>query len=95
MRSRLAPTPSGFLHAGNVVNFLVIDAIARASGATLVLRIDDLDRSRVRSEYVSDIFTTLSGSVSNGMRGRRALRSSPRGLSTLGWTATALRVVRC
>lgn len=59
MRSRLAPTPSGFLHAGNVVNFLVIDAIARASGATLVLRIDDLDRSRVRSEYVSDIFTTL------------------------------------
>ena len=59
MRSRLAPTPSGFLHAGNVVNFLVIDEIVRSNGGTLVLRIDDLDRSRVRDEYVSDIFTTL------------------------------------
>jgi len=59
MRSRLAPTPSGYLHTGNVVNFLVIDAISRSLGATLTLRIDDLDQPRVRDEYVADIFTTL------------------------------------
>lgn len=59
MRSRLAPTPSGYLHAGNVVNFLVIDEIARSLGATLVLRVDDLDQPRMREEYVADIFTTL------------------------------------
>ena len=56
--ARLAPTPSGFLHAGNAVNFLVNAALAGPAGR-LLLRIDDLDRGRFRTEYLEDIFATL------------------------------------
>ncbi len=56
--SRLAPTPSGYLHAGNAVNFLVNELLAGAKGR-LLLRIDDLDRDRHRSAYVEDVFRTL------------------------------------
>lgn len=59
MRTRIAPTPSGFLHAGNAVNFLVTSWLARAMHGTVVLRIDDMDRERYRREYVDDIFSVL------------------------------------
>jgi glutamyl-tRNA synthetase len=59
MRTRIAPTPSGFLHAGNAFNFLVTDKLAKALGAKVLLRIDDLDVERSRPEYVEDIFRSL------------------------------------
>ena len=43
-KTRLAPTPSGFLHAGNALNFLLTATLAQRSAASLLLRIDDLDR---------------------------------------------------
>lgn len=58
-KTRLAPTPSGFLHLGNVLSFAVTAALARQTGASLLLRIDDLDRERVHPAYVQDIFDTL------------------------------------
>jgi glutamyl/glutaminyl-tRNA synthetase len=58
-KTRIAPTPSGYLHIGNIVNFLITAALARQSGAGILLRIDDLDRERVRPEYVQDVFDTL------------------------------------
>ena len=58
-RTRIAPTPSGFLHTGNLYSFLETAAIAKETGAAIFLRIDDLDRARVRQEYVQDIFDTL------------------------------------
>ncbi|MEZ4757169.1 MAG: glutamate--tRNA ligase family protein [Flavobacteriales bacterium] len=58
-RTRIAPTPSGFLHPGNALNFLLTQDLAKRIGARLRLRIDDLDRERVRPEYVQDIFDTL------------------------------------
>jgi glutamyl/glutaminyl-tRNA synthetase len=57
--TRIAPTPSGFLHLGNAFSFLLTQAIAKKYGAKIFLRIDDLDRERYRSEYVQDIFDTL------------------------------------
>ncbi|PZX55818.1 glutamate--tRNA ligase family protein [Algoriphagus chordae] len=57
--TRFAPTPSGFLHLGNLYSFLVTKALAEKSGAKILLRIDDLDRDRYRQEYVQDIFDTL------------------------------------
>lgn len=59
-RVRLAPTPSGFLHTGNVLNFIFNALAARLhpSGHVL-LRIDDLDADRKRPEYISNIFGTL------------------------------------
>ncbi|HXB95072.1 MAG TPA: glutamate--tRNA ligase family protein [Puia sp.] len=58
-RTRIAPTPSGFLHVGNVLSFSLTVALARREGASVLLRIDDLDRERVQPEYLEDIFETL------------------------------------
>lgn len=59
LRSRLAPTPSGFLHLGNVFSFVLTWLIVRQQKGTLLLRIDDLDSQRRRIEYLDDIFQTL------------------------------------
>ncbi len=57
--TRFAPTPSGFLHLGNLYSFLVTKVLAEKHGAKILLRIDDLDQERYREEYVQDIFDTL------------------------------------
>ncbi|SFB95656.1 glutamyl-tRNA synthetase [Parapedobacter composti] len=57
--TRIAPTPSGYLHLGNVLSFALTVAIARRTGARIFLRIDDLDRERIKRAYVEDIFETL------------------------------------
>jgi glutamyl/glutaminyl-tRNA synthetase len=59
IRSRLAPTPSGFLHLGNGVNFIRTWLLVRKMGGSLKLRIDDLDSDRCRPEYIEDIFVQL------------------------------------
>jgi glutamyl-tRNA synthetase len=58
-RTRLAPTPSGYLHEGNALNFLLIHHLKEKLQAKIVLRIDDLDQDRVRDHYIEDIFETL------------------------------------
>lgn len=58
-RTRIAPTPSGFLHLGNVLSFAITAALARKTGAAIFLRIDDMDQERVQPEFIRDIFTTL------------------------------------
>lgn len=57
--SRLAPTPSGFLHLGNAVNFVLTWLLTRRAGGTLHLRIDDLDRARLRPAYLDNIFRVI------------------------------------
>ena len=57
--SRIAPTPSGFLHVGNVYNFLLTYLFTRAFGGKLYLRIDDYDLPRYRRQYVENIFRVL------------------------------------
>lgn len=59
IRSRLAPTPSGYLHLGNGVNFIQTWLLVRKAGGVLKLRIDDLDSERCRPEYIEDIFRQL------------------------------------
>lgn len=56
---RIAPTPSGFIHAGNDYNFRLTAARCKEAGGVLRLRIDDLDRQRVRPEYLQNIFDAL------------------------------------
>lgn len=57
--SRIAPTPSGFLHVGNVYNFLLTYLFTRAFDGILYLRIDDYDLPRYRRQYVENIFRVL------------------------------------
>jgi glutamyl/glutaminyl-tRNA synthetase len=59
-RTRIAPTPSGFLHLGNVFSFAITAALARHTNASIFLRIDDLDQERVQPAYLQDIFDTLA-----------------------------------
>lgn len=58
-KTRLAPTPSGYLHLGNILSFVLTAGLARKTGASILLRIDDMDQERVRKEYLDDIFETL------------------------------------
>jgi glutamyl/glutaminyl-tRNA synthetase len=58
--SRIAPTPSGYLHIGNAVNFLLTWLAVKLRGGTLLLRIDDLDRDRCKEAYVDDVFASLA-----------------------------------
>ena len=57
--SRLAPTPSGYLHIGNAVNFVLTWLLTRQAGGVLHLRIDDLDRARLRPAYLDNIFRVI------------------------------------
>jgi glutamyl-tRNA synthetase len=59
-KTRLAPTPSGFLHLGNIYSFIITAGLAKKSGAKIFLRIDDADRERTNKLYVQDIFDTLN-----------------------------------
>lgn len=56
---RYAPTPSGFLHEGNICNFILTRVLAKANHGRILLRIDDLDRERFRNSYLEDIFRQL------------------------------------
>lgn len=47
---RLAPTPSGLLHLGNVCAFAGAWLSARADAGRLLLRIEDVDRERARPD---------------------------------------------
>ncbi len=58
-RGRLAPSPTGFLHLGHARTFWTAWRRARAAGGRLVLRNDDLDRDRVRPEFIRGFLEDL------------------------------------
>lgn len=49
--TRFAPSPTGYLHLGHVVNALWVWGLARALGGRVLLRIEDHDATRCRPEY--------------------------------------------
>lgn len=57
--TRFAPTPSGYLHLGNIYSFVLTYHIAQKENLKILLRIDDLDKVRTRNKYLQDIFDTL------------------------------------
>lgn len=59
MLTRIAPTPSGYLHTGNAFSFLLTEQLAKFHNGKILLRIDDSDAERKRPEYVQDIFDSL------------------------------------
>ncbi|HEX5285373.1 MAG TPA: glutamate--tRNA ligase family protein, partial [Polaromonas sp.] len=42
-RTRFAPSPTGFIHLGNIRSALYPWAFARATGGVFILRIEDTD----------------------------------------------------
>ncbi|MEM9871027.1 MAG: glutamate--tRNA ligase [Pseudomonadota bacterium] len=53
--TRFAPSPTGYLHVGNLRTALMNYLIARKAGGTFILRIDDTDPERSKDEYVDAI----------------------------------------
>ncbi|SNR80679.1 glutamate--tRNA ligase [Puniceibacterium sediminis] len=53
--TRFAPSPTGFIHVGNLRTALFNYLIARKAGGTFILRIDDTDPERSKQEYVDAI----------------------------------------
>ena len=56
---RFAPSPTGVLHVGSARSALFNWVVARQSGGTMVLRIEDTDASRNRPEWIDGIITAL------------------------------------
>ena len=53
--TRFAPSPTGYLHIGNLRTALFNWMIAQKAGGTFILRIDDTDPERSKEEYVDAI----------------------------------------
>jgi len=51
--TRFAPSPTGYLHLGHVVNAIYTWGVARAMGGRVLLRVEDHDRIRSRPEFVA------------------------------------------
>ena len=59
IRTRFAPSPTGYMHIGNLRTALYAYLFARANDGTFILRIEDTDRSRYVADAVDYIRRTL------------------------------------
>lgn len=57
--TRFAPSPTGSLHLGHIVNAIYTWGVARALGGRVLLRLEDHDRIRSRAEYEAAILEDL------------------------------------
>lgn len=85
-RTRFAPSPTGFLHLGHIVNAVYVWGLAQALGGDVVLRIEDHDRVRSRPEFERAILEDLEwlglhveadgagGSATRASRHRQSVR---------------------
>ncbi len=60
LRTRFAPSPTGYLHLGHAASAVFVWGIAQTIDAEVVLRIEDHDRGRVRSDYEKAILEDLA-----------------------------------
>jgi len=59
-RGRIAPSPTGYLHAGHALTFWHAQERAQANSGTMILRVEDLDPQRCRPEFCDAIIPDLS-----------------------------------
>lgn len=59
VRSRFAPSPTGYLHIGGARTALFAYLYAKQQHGTFLLRIDDTDRQRSTQEYLDEILDAL------------------------------------
>ena len=60
VRTRFAPSPTGFIHLGNIRSALYPWAFARANGGTFILRIEDTDLERSTQASVDVILEGMA-----------------------------------
>ncbi|MCL1861990.1 MAG: glutamate--tRNA ligase family protein, partial [Defluviitaleaceae bacterium] len=59
IRTRYAPSPTGFMHIGNLRTALYEYLIARRDGGAFILRIEDTDQGRLVEGAADAIFETM------------------------------------
>ena len=60
VRTRFAPSPTGFLHLGGARTALFSWLYARKNNGEFILRIEDTDKTRSKKEYLDEILESLS-----------------------------------
>ena len=59
IRTRFAPSPTGYMHVGNLRTALYAYLIAKKEGGDFILRIEDTDRERLKGGAMDIIYDTL------------------------------------
>ncbi|MBP5531269.1 MAG: glutamate--tRNA ligase, partial [Lentisphaeria bacterium] len=59
VRTRFAPSPTGFMHVGNLRTALYAWLLARSEKGKFILRIEDTDHARLVENAVDVIYATL------------------------------------
>lgn len=70
VRTRFAPSPTGFMHVGNFRTGLFAWLVARHAGGTFVLRLEDTDKKREvegSAEHILDCFKQLGLNIDEGV----------------------------
>ncbi len=86
--SRLAPTPNGDIHWGNLMNFILTWVFIKQNNGQLILRFDDIDQDRCELKYANhtkeilnflgiDYETECSGQLSKVSHYKSLLSSIP------------------
>ncbi|MCI6916783.1 MAG: glutamate--tRNA ligase family protein, partial [Dialister sp.] len=60
IRTRFAPSPTGYMHLGNIWVAFLNWLWTRQHGGAIVLRIEDIDRQRSHAEYIEGIKEDLA-----------------------------------
>ena len=60
VRTRYAPSPTGFMHVGNLRTALYEYLVAKSQGGKFILRIEDTDRERLVDGAVDVIYNACS-----------------------------------
>src|SRR6185437_1949643 len=58
--TRFAPSPTGYLHLGHAYSALQAWRAAREAGGKFLLRIEDIDRTRCKPEFIAAILEDLA-----------------------------------
>ncbi len=59
IRTRFAPSPTGYMHIGNLRSALYTYLVAKSEGGTFILRIEDTDKNRQVDDATDIIYKTL------------------------------------
>ena len=59
LRTRFAPSPTGYLHVGSLRTVLFAYLLARSNKGKLILRIEDTDAERTTEESIKGIIDSL------------------------------------
>lgn len=60
MITRFAPSPTGYLHLGHLVSAYQVWQAAERTGGQVLLRIEDIDKTRCKPEYEAAIYEDLT-----------------------------------